>query len=75
MISIKLKLDWGQTLYLHSDPDQFPRSLVGITVVPGDQILYTLSYLGEAIDAYSFEVDEEINQDILLNLPKREDDD
>lgn len=74
MISFKAKIDWGQSLYLKTDPDQIPRAVVAVTLVPGDQAIYTLSYLGDEVNAYSFEVDEEVNQDILLNLPQRHDD-
>lgn len=74
MIAAKLKVDFGQDLYLLTDPDQFPRTLVGVYLAPGNQVIYALSYLGEVIEAYDFETSEEENQEITLGLPKKKED-
>lgn len=48
-------LDFGQIFYLKNDPDGFAYILTGITVLPGNQILFRLSFMGETIQAYDFE--------------------
>lgn len=72
MISFKVKYNWGDTLFIKDDPEQLPRTLVGIYLCAGTAI-YTLSIAGEAVDVFEFEVGVEADQSILLNLPDKDD--
>lgn len=72
MIGFKSKFNWGDTLYIKDDPNQSPRTLVGIYLTPG-AALYTLTIAGEPVDVFEFEVSAEADQSILLNINPRED--
>lgn len=54
-IRIKTDLDFGQTIYIKTDPDQVDHTLIGIKVVPPNQIKFILSCYGEICELYDFE--------------------
>jgi hypothetical protein len=55
-ISIKTDLEWGQSFYIKTDPIQIERQLTGVTLRPGKGVVFSLSYMGEELDVYDFEV-------------------
>lgn len=65
-IKIKVDLDWGQSIYIKSDPEQFEHTLVGIAVYPPNQIKFIISYFGEITELYDFECS--IEKDTLKGL-------
>lgn len=73
-ISYKTKYSWNDKLYIADDPIQQPRTLIGISLVPGG-VMFTLSVAGEPVDVYEFEVTDKPNQAILLNLKNKEETD
>jgi len=54
-IRIKTDLDFGQVFYVKNDPDQFEYILVGIKILPSNQIKFILSLMGEECEVYDFE--------------------
>jgi len=71
-ISIKTDLEWGQCLYIKTDPIQLERQLTGVTLRPGKGILLTLSYMGEEVEVYDFEMTTE--PDKLKQIENKEED-
>lgn len=57
-------LDFGQVWYLKTDPGQSPHILVGLVILPGNQVMFQLSYMGSVTEAYDFECSLEPNSDI-----------
>lgn len=62
---IKVNKKFGDSLYIINDPNQLEYILVGIICRPGS-ISYELSYLGEIIELYDFEVSD--TKDVLRTL-------
>lgn len=58
-IKVKTDLEWGQEFYLKSDPEQFKHLLVGVILLPGNQIQFMLSYSGDIVTVYDFECSNE----------------
>ena len=56
---IKTDLEFGQTLYLKSDPYQHEYKLVRVIVDPPNQIKMGLSFLGEIAEVFDFEISTE----------------
>lgn len=55
------KFDFGETVYLVTDPDQIPYKIIQINVRPGGNIVYVLSnYAGDKL-MYEFELCNEEN--------------
>lgn len=63
-IRIKTDLSFGSFWYIKNDPDQFPHILVGIVVMPGNQIKFKLSYLGDIQECWDFECSQEMNEEV-----------
>lgn len=55
-ILIKTKLNFGQIVYVKTDPDQYPRQVTGLQGTPGDQPLIRLSQDGEHTWYYECEI-------------------
>jgi hypothetical protein len=73
-ISIKTDIDFGDIFYLKSDPDQFEHRLVGIIVMPGNQIKFILSCMGDKVTVWDFEATKDRDETKVLNLDKSADD-
>lgn len=54
-IKVKTDLEWGQAFYLKTDPEQFKHLLVGVTLLPGNQLKFMLSYQGDVSTVFDFE--------------------
>ena len=70
-MTIKAKYDFGDSLYIKHDPEQREYELIGIVVRPGN-IAYELSYLGEIIEMYDFQISDTRDEVKLLGLDKKE---
>jgi hypothetical protein len=55
-ILVKTKFNFGQIVYVKTDPDQYPRQITGIQGTPGDQPLIRLSQDGEHTWYYECEI-------------------
>ncbi len=64
-MKIETKYEFGQIVYLSTDPEQNGRMVCGFTVTPGD-ILYKLCLGTSVSDHYDFEITEE--KDILKKV-------
>lgn len=64
-MTVKSKYKFGDTVYVINDPEQKDFILVGMVVRPGS-ISYELSYLGDSIELYDFEVSD--TKDVLKAL-------
>lgn len=62
---IKTKFKFGDSVYVKNDPAQLEYILIGVIQRPG-AMSYELSYLGEVIEVYEFEVSD--TKDILKSL-------
>lgn len=58
-IRIKTDLNFGDIWYCRSDPDQLPHILTGVVILPGNEIMFKLSYMGDTIELFSFECTQE----------------
>ena len=67
MIKYKHDIDWYQTVYLVTDPEQKPYLVVGIYQMPNGYT-FTLSHMGETVDVYEGEFSTEPNKDIVLGI-------
>jgi hypothetical protein len=61
-IRVKTDIDFGDIFYLKSDPDQTEHILVGLIIVPGNQIKFRLSCFGDICEVYDFEASKEIDE-------------
>ena len=59
MMVINNKYDFGDIVYLKTDPEQNKRVVVGINVTPNGDILYRISQGTINSDHYDFEISEE----------------
>lgn len=64
-ISIKTDLEWGSTWYIKNDPEQLPHLLVGVIIQPSKQFKLIISYMGDTVELYDFEVTNERDEEIL----------
>lgn len=55
-VRIELDFDIGDTVYLKTDPDLYPRIVVEIKLLPNDLAVYLVSCNGETTDHYGFEL-------------------
>ncbi len=53
------KYDFGDMVYLKTDPDQLKRIITGIHVFPGNAISYTVTQAGTESQHYEFEISAE----------------
>lgn len=63
---VRLKYNFGDTLFIKNDPEQKEFILVGIHYQPGNLISLDLSYIGDIVTVYEFEVSE--TKDVLKKL-------
>lgn len=68
-MTIKTKLEYGDVVYIKNDPEQKEYTFVGLICRPGS-IKYELSYLGDIIELYDFEVDGKRNELKMLGVDK-----
>lgn len=70
---IKTKFKFGDSVYVKNDPAQLEYHLIGVIQRPSG-MLYELSYLGDIIELYEFEVSD--SKDILkaLDVDKNDED-
>lgn len=70
-MTIKTKFKFGDSVYVKNDSAQIEYLLVGVIQRPGS-LSYELSYLGDIIEVYEFEVSD--TKDILksLDIPNTE---
>lgn len=73
-ISLKTDLNWGDVFYIKNDPDQFEHLLVGVIHLPGKQLKFQLSYMGEVITVWDFEVSKDRDTSKMLAIEPKEDD-
>jgi hypothetical protein len=64
-IKIKTDLEFGSVWYIKNDPDQLPHLLVGIIIVPGNQFIFRLDFMGDVVELYDFECSSIVNPDVL----------
>lgn len=65
---IKIKftdINFGDIFYLINDPDQFPHILTGIVILPGNQIKFILSYMGDESYVWDIETSREPNNEMI----------
>jgi hypothetical protein len=70
-VTIKVPYNYGQVLYLNTDPEQLPHELVGIVAGPGF-IKYKLSFNGEECDVFDFQTSKEKNPAIMLGFETKD---
>lgn len=70
-MTIKTKFNFGDPVYVKHDPEQQEYELIGVVSRPGC-IMYELSYLGETIEMYDFQVSDTRDEVRLLGLNKKE---
>lgn len=71
-IRIKTDLEWGQSFYVKNDPDQYEHKLVGIVIVPPNQLKFRLSYLGDVFELFDFECSTTKDINKTLDIPESE---
>lgn len=54
-MKLKTEYDIEDIVYIKSDPDQLPHTVIGIIIKPG-AVQYELSYQGEVCILYNFEL-------------------
>lgn len=69
-MTIKIKLEYGDTVFIKQDPEQKEYTFVGVIAQPGS-IKYELSYLGDVVELFDFEVSSEQDQAKLLNFSEK----
>ena len=67
---IKTKHKFGDTLFIKNDPSQLEYTLIGVIQRPG-AMSYELSYLGDVVEVYDFEVSD--TKDVLKQLLQQND--
>lgn len=72
--TIKTDLEWGDVFFLKVEPEQNEYHLVGLVHLPGSQLQFILSRMGEdEIRVYDFECSKE--RDEVKRLKNQRDDD
>lgn len=64
-------MEYGDIVYIKNDPEQKEYTFVGLICQPGS-IRYELSYLGDTVELYDFEVDTKRNDLKMLGVDKTE---
>ena len=67
-IKIRTDLEFGDVWYIKNDPEQLERLLVGVVFLPGGQLKFELSYMGEVVTVWDFECSKSIDKTKLLEL-------
>jgi len=62
------KYNFGDILYLRTDPDQRQWMVCEIEFRPGDVVVYSISSGTDSIDVYEFEVTDEVDISKKLGL-------
>lgn len=65
-MKIITKFDRGQTVYLKTDPDQYPRIVTRFLI--GDEVQYELAYVGTKVWHYEIEISTEKDMNQKLNI-------
>jgi hypothetical protein len=73
MIKVKTDLEFGDVFYLKNDTEQLEHLLVGVIFLPGNQIKFLLSYLGEVCEVWDFEASKDRDDSKVLNFEPKED--
>lgn len=71
-IKFLIKQDFGDKVYLCDDPEQVAYTLVGISIMPGNAIVYVLSSGAEVFEVYSFQASFERDEALRLNFGNSE---
>lgn len=66
---IKVKYEYGDSVYIKHDPEQIQYELVGVIGRPGSTS-FELSHLGEVIEMYDFQVSKTRDEMKMLGLEK-----
>lgn len=56
---VKTRFDFGQIVYLKTDPDQHPGIIIGFEIFPGGELMYKVSFSGDMSVCYEIELSEE----------------
>lgn len=72
-IKVKTDLEWGHEFYLKTDPEQFKHLLVGVILLPGNQLKFMLSYQGDISTVFDFECTSEPDYPLPIKLDDDED--
>lgn len=65
-ITLEVAFAIKQVVYLKTDPEQLPRSVIGYNVRPNNSIVYELQCGAQNVtNHYDFEISEDVN--VLLN--------
>jgi hypothetical protein len=74
MATVKTKYKYGDILYIKNDPDQNGYFFVGL-IGRSSGTFYELSFLGELVEVYDFEVSDEKDTLKTLGVDKNESED
>lgn len=66
-IRYKSEIDWFEIVYLKTDLEQNPWTLVGVLLSPNGP-MFTISKEGETIDVYDGEFTREVNKELRLGI-------
>lgn len=66
-IRYKSDIDWFEIVYLKTDLEQNPWTLVGVLLSPNGP-MFTISREGETIDVYEGEFTREVNKELRLGI-------
>lgn len=69
MATVTTKYGFGDTVYLKTDPEQFPRMVTGFDVKPNG-ILYLLSF-GSG-NSYHYDIEISLEKDVLKSITQYE---
>lgn len=71
-IKIKTDLDFGQSIYVKNDPEQLEHHLVGVKIVPPNQLIFILDYLGGQFEFFDFQCSMEKDPSKLLGIDEED---
>lgn len=54
-IRIKTDLEFGQSVYVKNDPEQLEHHLIAIKIMPPNQLVLVIDYLGSVFEFYDFQ--------------------
>lgn len=74
-VKIKIDLNFGDIIYIKNDYEQLPHVLVGIKIVPQNQVKFIISFFGEKSELYDFECSTERNELLYLESDSKDEDD
>lgn len=72
MIKIKTDLEFGDVFYLKNDPEQMEHVLVGVLFLPGNQLKFQLSYMGDVCTVWDFETSKDRDMTKIFNEQGKE---